>query len=78
MLERFDYIIYPQEAGRGLAERVRTLLIANGRPKTCAHVFAVAAQARLLALRFGENAEAAEEAPAAPADAQPVENTEEK
>ena len=62
MLERFDYIIYPQEAGRGLAERVRTLLIANGRPKTCAHVFAVAAQARLLALRFGENAEAAEEA----------------
>ena len=53
MLERFAYIVRPESAGTDLPARVRALLEANGRPRTCAHVFAVAEAARALAARFG-------------------------
>ena len=59
MLERFDYITRPRADGVPLDVRVRALLEANGRPKTCAHVFAVADAARDLARRFGLDAKAA-------------------
>ena len=62
MLERYDYIRLPDAAGLSLPERVRALLEANGRPRTRAHVFAVAAQARALAARFGQDERIAEAA----------------
>ena len=62
MLERFDYIVRPRTDGVPLDVRVRALLEANGHPKTCAHVFAVADAARDLARRFGLDAKAAGDA----------------
>ena len=62
MLEQFAYIARPEPAGEPLAARVRELLLANGRPRTCEHVFAVAEEARRLAERFGENQGIAEAA----------------
>ena len=62
MLKRYPYISLPGSTDLPLAERVRALLLANGRPKTCAHVFAVAAQAQTLAARFGRDPDAAEAA----------------
>ena len=40
-----------------MPDQVRGLLLANGKSKTCAHVFAVAEKARELAQRFDVNAE---------------------
>ena len=57
MLERYSYLQIPQTADLPLADCVRALLEANGRPKTRAHVFAVAEAARALARRFGVDAE---------------------
>ncbi len=57
MLERYAYVKPFESEGSTLPEQVRGLLLANGKPKTCAHVFAVAEMARELTKRFGGNAE---------------------
>ena len=55
LFESYPYVLIPALRGE-LEDDVRAFLLANGRPRTCAHVFAVADANVTLARRFGLDA----------------------